>query len=175
MRKVNYAKRDQAPDMSPFWESVDVQEKLLLLVPRDLCSSYELSESSKSKLCIVFNQLLQCLNQTCLEQASSIINQTLEILGPVEVCHPKRLADGTSLETWEVEDSDSYFNVRHVQAKEPAECLIGSFLKAYQNWLELNKHCLSLDPLKMEQVKSGFKSYIYLLSRSFGLTLKEIL
>jgi hypothetical protein len=80
----------------------------------------------------------------------------------------------TSLKTWEIEDFDQFFGLKHVQAREPAECLVASILTAYRAWLELNR-CTSLDSAKLdiESQKNGFKSCVSLLARVFNLDLGE--
>jgi hypothetical protein len=80
----------------------------------------------------------------------------------------------TSLKTWEIEDFDQFFGLKHVQAREPAECLVASILTAYRAWLELNC-CTSLESAKfdVESQKNGFKSCVSLLARVFNLDLEE--
>ena len=149
-------------------------DTLILLQPDYLPSSHKVNKS-KDKLCTVINLLRQALAETSQQDALTTINQALDILGPVEVIETgETLPTNTSLKTWQIEDFDQFFDLKHVQAREPAECLVASILTAYRAWLELNC-CTSLDSTKLEvdSQKNGFKSCVSLLVRVFNLNLGE--
>lgn len=147
-----------------------VSEILILLRPDYLFMSYQVSKS-KDKLCKVFNLLQQALDETSDQNALSTLKQAIEILGPVEIIETAEiLPTNTSLEQWEIDDFNQFFALKHVQAKDPAECLIASVLTAYCALLELNC-CTSLESakLELESQKIGFKSCVNLLIRVFNL------
>jgi len=149
-------------------------DTLILLRPDYLPSSYKVNES-KDKLCTVINLLRQALAETSQQSALTTINLALDILGPVEVIETgETLPTNTSLKTWQIEDFDQFFGLKHVQAREPAECLVASVLIAYRAWLELN-YCTSLQAAKweVESQENGFKSCVSLLIRVFNLNLEE--
>jgi len=100
--------------------------------------SYQVSKS-KDKLCTIFNLLQQALDETSDQNALSTLKQAIEILGPVEVIETREiLPTNTSLEQWEIDDFNQFFALKHVQARDPAECLIASVLTAYCALLALN-------------------------------------
>lgn len=147
-----------------------VSEILILLRPDYLFMSYQVSKS-KDKLCTIFNLLQQALDETSDQNALSTLKQAIEILGPVEVIETREiLPTNTSLEQWEIDDFNQFFALKHVQARDPAECLIASVLTAYCALLELNC-CTSLESakLELESQKIGFKSCVNLLIRVFNL------
>jgi hypothetical protein len=149
-------------------------DTLILLRPDYLPSSHKVNES-KDKLYTVINLLCQALAETSQQSALTTINLALDILGPVEVIETgETLPTKTSLKTWEIEDFDQFFSLKHVQAREPAECLVASILTAYRAWLELNR-CTSIESAKfdIESQKTGFKSCVSLLARVFNLDLEE--
>lgn len=147
-------------------------ETLVLVEPENLSSSYQLT-GSKDKLCAVLNLSRQALAAPSHQQALMTINQALEMLGSVEVLGTREgLVSNTSLETSKSDDFDNFFALRHVQVKEPAECLVMSVLTAYRALLELNA-CISLEAATVEAQKIGFKSCVSLLIRAFNLSLEE--
>jgi hypothetical protein len=151
-----------------------VSEILILLRPDCLLTNYQVS-GSKDKLCTVLNLLQQALNEISDQHALSAVKQALEILGPVEVIETGEiLPTNTSLEQWEIDDFNQFFALKHVQARDPAECLVASVLTAYCALLELNC-CTSLESakLELESQKIGFKSCVNLFVRVFNLCLEE--
>jgi hypothetical protein len=150
-----------------------LSDTLILLRPDYLPSSHKVNES-KDKLCTVINLLRQALAETSQQDALTTINLALDILGSVEVIEAGETSPTTtSLKTWQIEDFDQFFGLKHVQAREPAECLVASVLAAYRAWLELN--CGSLlesENLQVESQKNGFKSCVSLLARVFNLDLE---
>jgi hypothetical protein len=151
-----------------------LSDTLILLRPDYLPISHKVNES-KDKLCTVINLLRQALAETSQQRALTTINLALDILGPVEVIETgETLPTNTSLKTWQIDDYDQFFGLKHVQAREPAECLVASVLTAYRAWLELNC-CTSLESanLEVESQKIGFKSSVSLLARVFNLDLEE--
>jgi len=148
-------------------------DTLILLRPEYLHSSYKVNDS-KDKLSTVINLLRQALAETSQQPALTTINLALDILGPVEIIETgETLPTNTSLKTWQIEDFDQFFGLKHVQAREPAECLVASILTAYRAWLELNR-CTSHESanLEVESQKNGFKSCVNLLARVFNLDLE---
>jgi hypothetical protein len=150
-----------------------LSDTLILLRPDYLPSTHKVNES-KDKLCTVINLLRQALAETSQQDALTTINLALDILGSVEVIEAGETSPTTtSLKTWQIEDFDQFFGLKHVQATEPAECLVASVLVAYRAWLELN--CGSLlesENLQVESQKNGFKSCVSLLARVFNLDLE---
>ena len=149
-------------------------DTLILLRPDYLPSSHKVNES-KDKLCTVINLLRQALAETSQQRAFTTINLALDILGPVEVIETgETLPTNTSLKTWQIDDFDQFFGLKHVQARDPAECLVASVLTTYRAWLELNS-CTSFDSanLEVESQKNGFQSCVSLLARVFNVDLEE--
>jgi hypothetical protein len=150
-----------------------LSDTLILLRPDYLPSSHKVNES-KDKLCTVIHLLRKAVGETSQQDALTTINLALDILGPVEVIETGEIPpSNTSLKTWQIEDFDQFFGLKHVQAKEPAECLVASVLAAYRAWLELNC-CSSLESekLQVESQKNGFTSCVSLLARVFNLDLE---
>jgi hypothetical protein len=149
-------------------------DTLILLRPDYLPSSHKVNES-QDKLCTAINLLRQALAETSQQRAFTTINLALDILGPVEVIETgETLPTNTSLKTWQIDDFDQFFGLKHVQARDPAECLVASVLTAYRAWLELNS-CTSLESanLEVESQKNGFQSCVSLLARVFNVDLEE--
>ena len=150
-----------------------LSDTLILLRPDYLPSSHKVNES-KDKLCTVIHLLRKAVGETSQQDALTTINLALDILGPVEVIeNGETPPSNTSLKTWQIEDFDQFFGLKHVQAKEAAECLVASVLAAYRAWLELNC-CSSLESenLQVESQKNGFTSCVSLLARVFNLDLE---
>jgi hypothetical protein len=148
-------------------------DTLILLRPDYLPSSHKVNES-KDKLCTVINLLRQALAETS-QQLLSLLSTSLRHTRPSGIIETgETLPTNTSLKTWQIEDFDQFFGLKHVQAREPAECLVASVLTAYRAWLELNC-CTSLESAKLEveSQKNGFKSCVSLLARVFNLDLEE--
>jgi hypothetical protein len=149
-------------------------DTLILLRPDYLPSSHKVNEYNE-KLCTVINLLRQALAESSQQRALTTINLALDMLGPVEIIETgETLPTNTSLKTWQIEDFDQFFGLKHVQARDPAECLVASILTAYRAWLELNC-CTSHESAKLEveSQKNGFKSCVSLLARVFNLDLEE--
>lgn len=149
-------------------------DTLILLRPDYLPSSHKVNES-KENFCTVINLLRQALAESSQQRALTTINLALDMLGPVEIIETgETLPTNTSLKTWQIEDFDQFFRLKHVQARAPAECLVASILTAYRAWLELNC-CTSHESAKLEveSQKNGFKSCVNLLARVFNLDLEE--
>ena len=144
--------------------------QLNLLIPEQLPTQNELKESNKEKVLRSLNLALQSLDMDCQEQAILQINQALIILNPTDILtadfNPKDIKKNRSTLEY-----DNYFNVKHVQSKEPEICLVRSVLIAYQYFLllcyETNK--FDFDNIKIQQ--QGFRNYFQLLSRVFNLSL----
>lgn len=147
--------------------------QLELLVPWDLPIEHQLSEANKAKISQAIKLLLQALNETSPEVALIAINEALTTLKTAEVSPAKVFMSKTSLQSWEVEDYDRYFEVNHVQAQEPATCIIRSVLVAYQTFLTLIQQSNCFDPAQVKLQKQGLISYARLLERVFQLNLGE--
>lgn len=140
---------------------------ICLLPPQDLLSSYSLSQS----VAIQVNQALAQFQQALsLEESlqANIINAALQQLMPVSVIPlGKEFSTGTNLNYQQVQEFDRYMEVQHLKAEEPAKLIVTSLLRAYLGFLEISKG-LTFNPNKAS-VKSGFKTYVILLIRAFGL------
>ena len=147
----------------------------LLLQPNCLSWSYKTNEFEDT-LCTGLNLLQQALDESSYERSLITVNKALEILGSVEVIETENIHTNNFLEPWEIEDYDRFFGLKHIQAKNPAKCLVVSLLRAYQVWLELN--CCAPPELtksvkELESQKAGFKNCVSLFSRAFNLRLEE--
>ncbi|MGB3532443.1 MAG: hypothetical protein WBA13_02890 [Microcoleaceae cyanobacterium] len=159
----------------------DPSPQLDLLVPWDLYPEYSLNEVERIQVTQALNYLLTALNQTMIENALSFTVQALQILEPVETSPAEISTTKSSLNTWEVEDYDRYFQVNHVQTQQPALCLVKSVIIASQQFLILcfnsqnqsNSTFQNLDPIQIEQQKQGLISYTYLLARTFDIDLEN--
>jgi hypothetical protein len=155
--------------------------KLDLLVPWDLYPQYSLNKTERVKVTQALNCFLIALNQTNFDNALSLTVQALQILEPVESSPAQLFTTKASLNTWEVEDYDRYFQVNHVQTQQPAFCLVKSVIIASQQFLILCSNSKNqsdynfpdLDPNQIEQQKQGLISYAYLLARSFNIDLEN--
>jgi len=149
-------------------------DNLILLRPDYLPSTHKVNES-KEKLCTVINLLRQALAESSQQCALTTINLALDILDPVEIIETgETLPTNTSLKTWQIDDFDQFFGLKHVQARDPAECLVASILTAYRALLELNSSTSHESAnLVVESQKNGFKSCVSLLARVFNLDLEE--
>lgn len=147
-----------------------------LLQPNCLSWNYKTNEFEDT-LRTGLNLLQQALNESSYERSLITVNKALEILGSVEIIETEDIHTNNFLKPWEVKDYDQFFGLKHVQAKNPAKCLVVSLLKAYQVWLELNC-CTSLKLTKsvkeLESKKTGFKNCVSLFSRALNLRLEEI-
>lgn len=147
---------------------------LYLLTPGELPIQETLSENSKSQLGKALNLLLQALEQPAHQEAIASVNKALATLGDLNVLIAKVSSTNTTLKASDIEDYNKYFDVRHVQAQNPAACVVSSLLVACQIFLELNCQPVLLDPTQVELQKQGFKSYAHLLARVFNLSLESI-
>lgn len=113
---------------------------LLLPWPEDMSSNYVLNDIYKLKL----NQLMSVFNTAVdaqsKEQSAIKLSQAYSMLGSLETfwASPKYLTLTGSLKKWEVEDYDSYFDVKREQTHDsPAFLIIRSMLMAYKTFLQL--------------------------------------
>ncbi len=148
-----------------------VSEILVLLRPEYLSKSHTVTESN-DKLHTALNLLRQALAETSHECALVSVNQALEIVGSVEVIEAEELLSSkTSLEPGKIDDYDQFFRLKHVQARDPAECLVASVLTAYRALLELNHYTsIASAKVEVEAQKIGFTSCVNLLTRAFNLS-----
>ena len=140
---------------------------LCLLPPQDVLSSYSLSQPVAIQVHQALAQFQQALSIEESLQANTIY-ATLQQLTPVSVIPlAKEFSTGTNLKYQQVQEFDRYMEVRHVKAEEPAKLIVTSLLRAYLGFLEISIG-LTFNPNKAS-VKSGFKTYVILLIRAFGL------
>ncbi len=149
-------------------------ETLILLRPDHLPEIHEVNQS-KSELCIALNLLQQALDEPSHQCALMLVNQALELLAPIEIMEPGEIfTTNTTLKAWETEDFDQFFNLKHVQARDPALCSVRSLLIAYRALLELSCSILfEAAHSEVETLKSGFRNCVSLWTRAFKLDLKE--
>lgn len=146
--------------------------KLYLLVPWDLPIQQPLSEDDKVTLERSLKQFIKALEQHLVQEAITTIHQALAHLDVNSVVPIQLASTQTPLNVWEVEDFDTYFEVSHVQTREPAICMVWSLLVAYQVFLILSDRGSDFDRTQVELQKQGFRSYIDLLARVFNLNLE---
>lgn len=140
---------------------------LCLVPPQDLLSSYSLSQPVAIQVHQALAQFQQALSIEESLQANTI-NATLQQLTPVSVIPlAKEFSTGTNLKYQQVQEFDRYMEVQHVKTEEPAKLIVTSLLRAYLVFLEISTG-LDFNPNKAS-VKSGFKTYAFLLRRAFGL------
>lgn len=151
-------------------------ETLILLRPDCLPWSHKLTTKSKNKLQTALNLLQQALAETDRQDALNAIERATEAIEPLEIIEIEELLPtNTSLEAWEIDDFDRFFSLKHVQATEPAICLVASLLMGYRALLQLDS-CILFESNypKIETQKSGFTSCVKLFARVFDLHLEEI-
>jgi hypothetical protein len=146
--------------------------KLYLLVPWELPIQQQLSDENKFKLCHALKHFLNVLEQASCPEAATAIDQALEKLDINSISPIQLASTQTPLAPWEVEDFDIYFDVSHVQAQEPAVCMVRSLLVSYQAFLILSYQGSDFDLTQAEQQRQGFRSYVYLIARVFDLSLE---
>mgnify|MGYP001798218972 CR=1 FL=1 len=147
-------------------ESLAVLE---LLMPWDLPFEQPLSSTDRSRLDQALQQLLQALAQPSPQAALISISQALIALGEVDTQTASIQSTQTSLKTWEVEDYDRYFQIRHVHTEQSALCLVKGLLLTCQKFFEIHMQTPWLDAHQIKQQQQGFISYTELLQRTFGL------
>lgn len=151
-------------------------ETLILLRPDCLPWSHKLTTKSKDKLQTALNLLQQALAATERQDALNAIDRAIEAIEPIEIIEIEEIIPtNISLEAWEIDDFDQFFSLKHVQATEPAICLVASLLMGYRALLQLDS-CILFESmhLEVETQKSGFQSCLKLLARVFDLHLEEI-
>jgi hypothetical protein len=140
----------------------NLSTQLDLLVPWDL----PIAHSSPDQLRSTLEQLLQILlNPT--PESTQAVNQLFVVLDAIEVAPAEVASTKTALKYWEVEDFDTYFNVRHVQTDAIAICLVKGVLQTCHTFFELKQSSNQLDPKQVDLQLNGFISYIKLLRRVF--------
>lgn len=148
--------------------------KLYLLVPWELPIQQQLSGSEKVILERSLQQFLKALSQHSIQEAIIALDQALANLDISSIVPMHLTSTQTPLDVSEIEDFDNYFEVSHVQAQEPAICMVWSLLIAYQVFLMLSDQGSEFDRTQVELQKQGFRSYVYLLARAFNLNLDEL-
>ncbi|NJL61671.1 MAG: hypothetical protein HC903_07390 [Methylacidiphilales bacterium] len=142
--------------------------QLSLLVPWELPIDGELSSSYQIKLTKALAELLQALADSDVQQSIVTLEKLIADLEVYEVFTPEEISTNTTLKYWEVEDFDTYFDVRHVQSHEPEICLIQGLLVTCQRFLYLSQlDSTFIDINQLELQRDGFKSYIQLIARVF--------
>jgi hypothetical protein len=145
---------------------------LHLLVPWELPTQIQLSDVHQAQLCRTLSQFLRSLKQPP-RQAIAILDHELAVLDAGKIVPVNAASTKTLLKVWEVEDFDHYFDAIHVQAQEPAICLVMSLLLSYRVFLILIQQEYPFEQRYVEQQKRGFASYAYLLARVFDLNLEK--
>ncbi len=115
------------------------QANLLLPWPEDLSDHYNLNRSDQLKLSHLINVFQASVNAPSREKSITLLSEAYSRLGSFETfpCS-KNLTFTRSLQKWEIEDYDSYFDVKREKTKEsPAFLVIRSILIAYQTFLNL--------------------------------------
>lgn len=148
-------------------------EKLLFLLRPENLSSCQLSDNfHRDKLDRVLSLFAAAVIEPIHEYALIKINHAIEILDVVRLIRNQKLvSSSTSLEPWEIQDFDNFFNIEHIETLDSAACLVLSILTAYQVWLELiiNSNSTLLTEEQLVIQKTGFHSSINLLCRLFDL------
>ncbi|MCL1471527.1 hypothetical protein [Argonema antarcticum] len=136
-------------------------ENFYLLLPEELPTSYNLSESIKNKLSNSLSLLSQHSLSSC--QVQQAINSLFEILGTEEILSNGELPEQVY---------DEYFNIRRVQPqKGVAKCLVlaASTLSARKLFDDITGHYLSTPPLQSEAMECWVKSHWVFISLIQGL------
>ena len=142
---------------------------LELLVPWELPLDQYLSSTEGAEINQALQQILQALAESSPQQASFMINRALTELNEIETQLVNIKSTKTALKTWEVEDYDHYFQIRHVHAQKSALCLVKGLLITCQRFMEICIETPWLDTQQVQQQKQGFVSYVHLLMRVFDL------
>ncbi|MBE9216528.1 hypothetical protein IQ247_28365 [Plectonema cf. radiosum LEGE 06105] len=150
------------------------QLQLDLLVPWDLPIDEQLNEADTVKLSQALSQILKALKQVDAFSAVVIIKNALSNLDSPNVFPAKISSTKLALKSWEIQDFDRHFDVNHVETQQPALCIAKSLMLAvYRMFVLLNEQNNHFDSLAVERQKTGYISYIRLLSRVYNLRLEE--
>ncbi|MEM9007594.1 MAG: hypothetical protein AAGE59_29235 [Cyanobacteria bacterium P01_F01_bin.86] len=146
---------------------------LELLVPWELPLDQHLSDNDKTKVDQALRLLLDALAESSPQQSLLTTSQALAVLGDIETQKVDIESTKTALKSWEVEDYDLYFQIRHVHTQQSAICLVRGLLLACQRFMEICSQTPWLDIQQVQLQKRGFISYIHLLIRTFDLDKPE--
>lgn len=115
------------------------QASLLLPLPEDLSDNYNLNPSDQLKISKIISVFQESIDARSKEESVTKLNQAYSILGSFKTfSSPKNLTFTRLLKEWEVDDYDSYFDVKREQTKEsPAFLVLRSILVAYRTFLNL--------------------------------------
>ena len=152
--------------------SSNLPPKLYLIVPWDLPVQQQLDDVCKAKVERSLQQFFLALEQDSYRDAIAIVHQEIANLDVGEATPAEFASSQTFLQPEAIEEFDEYFEVIHAQAKEPAICIVWSFLVAYQAFLDLADRTSDFDPECVDLQTQGFRSYAYMLARVFSLNLK---
>ena len=144
--------------------------QLDLLIPEQLPSENELSESNKKKVLLALKIALKSLDIDCQKQTILQIDRALIILKQTEI-FTVNFSKKDTQKNRDFLDYDNYFNVNHVKSKEPEICLVRSVLIAYKSFILLCNYSSTFNFENIEIQRQGFRSYFQLLSRVFNSSL----
>ena len=147
--------------------------QLYLLFPGELPIEQQLSSSHQVKIRQVLQHLLQALNEPSNHQALVMIEQELANLDLSNICPAAIPSTETRLKPWEVEDFNQCFKLAHVATEDKSICLVWGLLTVYKTLLLLEGDH-QFNTSRLEDLKEGLKSHVYLLGRVFNLSLEEI-
>lgn len=135
-------------------------ETFYLLLPEELPTSYNLSESFRKKLSNSLSLLSQPSSSSSHVQEA--INSLLEILKTEEILHNGELPE---------QAYDEYFSIRRVQPQGAAKCLVlaATTLSARKLFDDITGHYLSTPPLTSEAMECWVKSHWVFISLIQGL------
>lgn len=142
---------------------------LYLLSPLKLPTDCTLSLDTNRKISQVLDLLLSVLDTSSIENSLKNLDQALEILGNTKQLPLAKSFTKTVLSKEKIEDYDNYFLVRHIQSDNEPITIVFSIIIALKEMLLLNK-IYDFHSDYNEQLKQGYKEYIFLLKRVFNLS-----
>lgn len=147
-----------------------LSDTLILIRPDCLLTTYQLGDS-KDNLYVALKLFQKALDEHSYSNALLTINQALEILEPLEIIESNIANSNTGLKQWEIDDFDNFFGLKHIEAENPANCLVSSLIKGYQTLLKLSNvsDCESYK-FHIEAQKNGLRTCLELFFRVFDLT-----
>ena len=147
--------------------------QLYLLFPSNLPIEEQLSSSKQVKTRLALHNLLRALNELSNPQALSIIEQELANIDLSQIGSTSISSTETSLKPWEVEDFNQCFKLAHITTEDKSACLVWGLLTVYKTLLLLEQDNTKFNPSRVQDLKDGLKSHVYLLGRVFNLSLEE--
>jgi hypothetical protein len=118
---------------------LNLDTRLLLVWPEDISDNYTLHKLDKLKLNSLINIFKQSLDAASKEESATKLSQAYSILGSLETfASLKYLNIAISLKKYEIEDYDSYFDVKREKTKTSSVFLVArSILMAYKTFLNM--------------------------------------